>query len=82
MQYKQAEFLQPFYDKAKKTIETVAKEKGYTHVLSTDVFLVAPEGDDMTLAVLAKLNIKVPEKPTGTQTTNPQTQKPAGKTGN
>ena len=82
MQYKQAEFLQPFYDKAKKTIEAVAKEKGYTHVLSTDVFLVAPEGDDMTLAVLAKLNIKLPEKPAGAQTTNPQTQKPPVKTGN
>jgi outer membrane protein len=83
MQYKQAEFLKPYYDKAKKAIETVAKEKGYTHVLSTDVFLVAPEADDMTIAVLTKLNIKLPDqKPTGTQTTNPQTQKPPVKSGN
>lgn len=59
-QFKQSEFLKPYYEKAKKAIDQVAKEKGYTYVLSTDVFVVAPEGDDITLAVLAKLNIKLP----------------------
>ena len=59
-QAKQQEFLRPYYAKAKKAIEQVAKEKGYTHVVSSDVFLVAPEADDISLAVLAKLNIKLP----------------------
>jgi outer membrane protein len=59
-QYKQQELLQPYYAKAKKAIDQVAKEKGYAYVLSKDVFIVAPEGDDMTMAVLGKLNIKLP----------------------
>jgi outer membrane protein len=62
LQERQTEFLKPYYAKAKKAIEQVAKEKGYTHVLSTDVFLVAPEADDLSLAVLAKLNIKLPNQ--------------------
>jgi outer membrane protein len=63
LQYKQQEYLQPYYAKAKKAIDQVAKEKGYTHVFSTDVFLVAPQNDDMSLMVLAKLGIKLPEQP-------------------
>jgi outer membrane protein len=67
-QAKQQEFLRPYYAKAKKAIEQVAKEKGYTHVMSTDIFLVAPEADDISLLVLAKLGIKLPqqEKPATT----------------
>jgi outer membrane protein len=77
LQEKQTEFLRPYYAKAKKAIETVAKEKGYTHVFSTDVFLVAPDADDLSLLVLAKLNIKVPGQ------TNPAPKTPAGgKSGN
>ena len=74
LQAKQQEFLRPFYAKAKKAIETVAKEKGYTHVMNTDVFLVAPDADDISLLVLAKLNIKLPNQPAN--------NKPAPKTGN
>lgn len=59
-QFKQQEFLKPYYAKAKKAIEQVAKEKGYTHILSSDIFLVAPEADDISLPVLAKLGIKLP----------------------
>ena len=59
-QFKQQELLKPYYAKAKKAIEQVAKEKAYTHVLSSDIFLVAPEADDISLLVLAKLNIKLP----------------------
>ncbi len=69
-QYKQQELLQPYYAKAKKAIDQVAKEKGYAYVLSKDVFIVAPEGDDMTMPVLGKLNIKVPNQ-------NPAPAKPA-----
>ena len=74
LQAKQQEFLRPYYAKAKKAIETVAKEKGYTHVMNTDVFLVAPDADDISLLVLAKLNIKLPNQPAN--------NKPAPKTGN
>ena len=53
------------------------KKKGYTHVLNTDVFLVAPETDDISMAVLAELNIKLPNQP------NPDAAKPAApKAGN
>jgi outer membrane protein len=79
LQAKQQEFLRPFYAKAKKAIEAVAKKKGYTHVMSTDTFLVAPEADDISLAVVAELGIKLPEQPK--PATKPATQpaKPAGK---
>ncbi|HMX78610.1 MAG TPA: OmpH family outer membrane protein [Chitinophagaceae bacterium] len=61
-QSKQQEFLRPYYAKAKKAIEQVAKEKNYTHVMNTDVFLVAPEADDISFLVLAKLGIKLPQQ--------------------
>jgi outer membrane protein len=61
-QYKQSELLKPYYAKAKKAIEQVAKEKGYTHVLSSDIFLVAPDVDDISLLVLTKLGIKLPNQ--------------------
>ena len=72
-QYKQQELLKPYYAKAKKAIEQVAKEKGYSHVLSSDIFLVAPAADDISLLVLAKLGIKLPTPATG--------NKPPPKTG-
>lgn len=68
-QAKQQEFLRPYYAKAKKAIEQVAKEKGYTHVMNTDVFLVAPDADDISFLVLGKLGIKLPQQ-----------EKPAAKT--
>ncbi len=63
LQAKQQEFLRPFYAKARKAIEAVAKKKGYTHVMNTETFLVAPETDDLSLAVIAELGIKLPEQP-------------------
>ncbi len=68
-QEKQQEFLMPYYKKAKTAIETVAKEKGYTHVMAVNVFLVAPEADNIFNAVLTKLGIKLP-------TQNPPANKP------
>jgi outer membrane protein len=76
MQARQQEFLRPYYAKAKKAIEQVAKEKGYTHVMSTDIFLVAPEADEISLLVLAKLGIKLPN-----QNLPANTNKPPAKTG-
>jgi outer membrane protein len=77
LQERQTLFLQPYYAKAKKAIEQVAKEKGYTHVFNTDVFFVAPEADDLSLSVLAKLNIKVPAQNPGGGVKTPA----GGKTG-
>ena len=59
-QSKQEQLLGPVYEKVIASIKTVAKEKGYTYVLSKDVFLVAPDGDDLLPAVAAKLGVKVP----------------------
>ena len=63
LQYKQSEFLAPFYEKAQKAIEAVAKKKGYTHVMAPDGFRVFPEGDNISLAVLTELGLKLPEQP-------------------
>ncbi len=60
LQAKQQEYLRPFYTKAKNAIDAVAKKKGYAYILNTDVFLVAPEADDISLAVLEELKIKLP----------------------
>jgi outer membrane protein len=75
-QYKQQELLQPYYAKAKKAIDQVAKEKGYAYVLSKDVFIVAPEGDDMTMPVLGKLNIKLPNQNQAPAPAKPAPAKP------
>jgi outer membrane protein len=77
-QYKQQELLRPFYAKARKAIETVAKRKGYTHVMSSDIFIVAPEADDLSLAVLAELGIKLPNQNGAGAPGNKPVGKPAG----
>lgn len=60
VQGKQAELLKPIYDKARKAIEDVAKEKGYGYVIdnSSNLLLVSPASDDILPAVKAKLGIK------------------------
>lgn len=57
---KRQEVLKPIYDKARKTIEDVAKEKGYGYVIdsSAGILLVSPAGDDLMPAVKTKLGIK------------------------
>lgn len=57
---KRGEVLKPIYDKARKAIEEVAKEKGYTYVIdsSTGSLLVTPAGDDLLAAVKTKLGVK------------------------
>lgn len=60
VQQKQQELLKPIYDKARKAIEDVAKEKGYGYVIdsSAGLLLVSPAADDLLPAVKAKLGIK------------------------
>ncbi len=61
VQAKQDELLAPIYKKVYDAIRAVGKEKGYTHILNKEAFLVAPEGDDIILLVAAKLKINVPK---------------------
>jgi outer membrane protein len=57
---KEQELLNPLIDKAKKAIEEVAKEKGYTYILDTGtgVVLYWESGDDIMSFVKDKLGIK------------------------
>ena len=52
--------MQPFIDKAKKAIDDVAKEKGYTYILdtSTGSVLYWEGGDDIMMYVKEKLGIQ------------------------
>jgi outer membrane protein len=60
IEMKQSQLMKPVIDKAKKAIEDVAKEKGYTYVIDTyqGTLLVTPAGDDILAQVKAKLGIK------------------------
>jgi outer membrane protein len=57
---KQTELLQPILEKAKKIINEVAKEKGYSYVIdnSQNILVAYPTADDLLPAVEAKLGIK------------------------
>ncbi|RYF79979.1 MAG: OmpH family outer membrane protein [Chitinophagaceae bacterium] len=59
-QNKQNQLLAPVMRKINDAINAVAKEKGYTHVLSRETLLVAPEADNLLQSVAKKLNVTVP----------------------
>lgn len=59
-QQKQEELLAPIYAKVYDAIKAVAKEKNYTHVFNKEVFLVAPDADDLLLPVATRLKLKIP----------------------
>ncbi len=59
-QNKQNALLAPAYRKVYEAIKAVAKEKGYTYVANKEALLIAPDGDDMSPAVAAKLRVKIP----------------------
>ena len=56
---KKEELYGPIFEKAKKTIEEVAKAKGYDYVFDTSLgfLLTFPSGDDLLPAVKKKLNL-------------------------
>lgn len=58
---KQNELLAPIYRKVYDAIKAVAKEKGYTHIVTKEAFLVAPDADDIIAAVAAKLKVTLPK---------------------
>jgi outer membrane protein len=61
---KQEELLAPVYTKVATALRAVAKEKGYSYVVSKDIFLVAPDTDDLLPAVAARLGVKLPPQMT------------------
>jgi len=59
LQNKEGELLKPLIEKAKKAIEDVGKENGYTYVLdaSQGTLLVKPDGSDIMPLVKKKMGI-------------------------
>lgn len=57
---KQNILLAPVMKKINDAINAVAKEKGYTYVVTRESLLVAPETDNLLQAVAAKLKVTVP----------------------
>jgi len=66
LQAKEAELTTPVIDRAKKAVQEVAKENGYTYIFNSSegLLLYAEPSDDITEMVKAKLGIKgTPETP-------------------
>ncbi|MET0462827.1 MAG: OmpH family outer membrane protein [Chitinophagaceae bacterium] len=59
-QNKQNQLLAPVMKRINDAINAVAKEKGYTYVLTRESLLVAPDSDNLLMAVAAKLKVTVP----------------------
>jgi len=59
-QNKQSQLLAPVMKKIQEAINAVAKEKGYTYVVSRESIIVAPDADNLLQAVAKKLNVTVP----------------------
>lgn len=80
-QRKYAELSKPIYDKAKKAIETVAKEGGYKYVLDTSAgnVLYSESTDDILQLVKKKMDSMpaavIPGSQPATPKTNPTTPK-------
>jgi outer membrane protein len=86
LEQKQAEMVQPLLDKIGRTIDEVAKEKGFDFIFSTRAGSAAPillyakdEKADITLDVLKKMGIN-PPPPATTPAANTPAAKPAGNT--
>jgi outer membrane protein len=57
-QQKQQELMTPIQKKALEAIQAVAKENGYSYVISKDQLLVSPPADDILPLVKKKLGLK------------------------
>src|SRR5450432_2136613 len=58
LQQKQQDLIAPIQRKASETVQTVAKENGYTWVLSKEALFVSPPADDLLPLVKKKLGLK------------------------
>lgn len=63
MELKQNELMRPLYKKLNDVIEKVAKEKGFTQILTVqgNQFAYMDQKFDITQLVMEKLGVKVPE---------------------
>lgn len=61
MEAKQNEYLAPIYRKVYDAVRAVAKEKGYSHIVSKEALLVAPDADDIIGMVATKLKVQLPK---------------------
>ena len=57
-QAKEEETMKPILDKARKAIQDVAKENGYTYIFTKEQLLVFPPADDLLPLVKKKLGLK------------------------
>ena len=68
---KREQLLVPVLEKLQKSIDDVAKEKGYTYILNqttsagVSTILYGPEEDNVTEAIMNKLGIQVPKSNEG-----------------
>lgn len=67
IQKKQAELMQPIYEKIQKAVNDVAKENSYTQVFSSDVgtypvLLYVRDQDNLTNLVLLKMGVQPPAR--------------------
>lgn len=77
LQQKEKSLVDPVIAKIDKAIKDVAKENGYTYVISNQALLAGPEGGDISPIVLKKLGVD-PAK--AQQTPEPAATKPAATT--
>ena len=62
MQARERELLAPIQQKAVQTTQVVAKENGFSYILSKEQLISYPPGDDVLNLVLKKLGITPPVK--------------------
>lgn len=65
IQSKQQELLAPIYRQVMDAVKAVSKEKGYTHVLAREALIVMPDADNITDAVIKKMELQRPTRPQG-----------------
>lgn len=63
LDHKRQELAMPIQKKLQEAIEVVAKENGYTYVITREALIVVPEKDDLGPLVIKKLNLKAPTPP-------------------
>jgi hypothetical protein len=62
LEQKQEEFLYPFKQKIYASLEKIVREQKYTHVVKSDVFLIAPPQDNLVIKVALDLKLKFPKE--------------------
>jgi Skp family chaperone for outer membrane proteins len=61
LQVKQDEILFPYKQKVYQALDEIIRDQKYTHVLKSDVFLLAPPLDNLSIKVAQKLKLPLPK---------------------